>query len=84
MITFKISIHGECHINTYQGRGVGGVGGELRGEGGGGRWGRKGSSFCGTPAEKLKNLQPVACKVMILRLRHHQDSQVAFYIDTKL
>ena len=33
--------------------------------------GRKGSSFCGTPAKKLQNLRPTASKVMILRLRHH-------------
>ena len=46
--------------------------------------GRKGSSFCTTPAKKLQNLRPAAFKVMILRLRHHQDSQVAIYIDTKL
>ena len=39
--------------------------------GGGGR--RKGSSFSGNPAKKLRNL---ASKVIILRLRHHQDSYV--------
>ena len=44
----------------------------------------KGSSFCSTPAKKLKNLPPAASKVMILQLRHLQDSQVAFYIDTRL
>ena len=31
--------------------------------------------FCGTPEKKkVKNLQPLASKVIILRLRHHQDS----------
>ena len=45
---------------------------------------RKGSLFCGTPAKKLQNLRPAASKVMILWLWHHQDSQVAIYIDTKL
>ena len=45
---------------------------------------RKGSSFCVTAARKRQNLRPAACKVMILRLRHHQDSQVAIYINTKL
>ena len=39
-------------------------------------WKAKESSFCGTPAKNSK--------VMILRLRYHQDSQVAIYIDTKL
>ena len=50
-------------------------------------WGggeHKGFSFCGTPAKNLKKLRPAASKVMILWLRHHQDSQVAFYIDNKL
>ena len=41
-------------------------------------------SFCCTPARKLQNLQPAASKNIILRLRHHQDSQVAIYIDLKL
>ena len=36
--------------------------------------GHKGSSFCGTQAKKLKNLQPAASKNIILRLQHHQDS----------
>ena len=47
----------------------------FKGEGGGegGEW-RKGSSFCGTPAKRLQNLRPAATKVIILRLRHHQDS----------
>ena len=54
-----------------------------RGGGSNGR-GCKRSSFCGTPEKKLQNLQHSASKVMIQRLRHHQDSQVAFYIDTKL
>ena len=31
----------------------------------------------------MQNLRPTASKVMILRLRHHQDSQVAIYIDIK-
>ena len=59
---------------------IGGVGVGGRGEGGE----RKGSLFCGTPAKKLQNLRPAASKVMILWLWHHQDSQVAIYIDTKL
>ena len=42
-----------------------------------------GSSFCGTPAKKLQNLRPAACKVITLRLRHHQDSQVAIKIDSR-
>ena len=51
------------------------------GEGGGGN---KGFLFCGTPVKKMQNMQPAASKNMILRLRHHQDSQGAIYIDTKL
>ena len=47
------------------------------------RGGRKGSSFCSTSAKKMQNLRPAASKVMTLRLRHHQDSQVAIYIDIK-
>ena len=46
--------------------------------------GHKGSSFCGTPAKYLQILRPAANKVMILRLWHHQDSQVAIYIDPRL
>ena len=46
--------------------------------------GRKGSSFCGTPGKKWQNLRPVTSKVTILWLQHHQDSQVAIYINTKL
>ena len=34
--------------------------------------------------KKLQNLRLAASKVMILWLRHHQDSQCAFYIDIKL
>ena len=49
-----------------------------RGEGGG-RW-HKRSSFCDTLAKKLQNLLPK----IIWRLRHHQDSQVAIYIHSKL
>ena len=56
---------------------------EGSGEGGGGGVGRKGSLFCDTPAKKLQNLRPAASKVMILRLQHHQDSQVVIYIGTK-
>ena len=48
------------------------------------RGGRKGSSFCGAPAKTLQTLRLEASKVMILRLRYHQDSQVAICIDTKL
>ena len=51
---------------------------------GGGGGGHKGSSFCGTPVKKMQNMQPAASKNMILRLRHHQDSQGAIYIDIKL
>ena len=47
------------------------------------RGGRKGSSFCGTSGKKKQNLRPAASKVIILGLRHHQDSQVAIYIDIK-
>ena len=47
-------------------------------------WGRKGYSCCNTPAKNLQNLRPAASKVMILRLWHDQDSQVAIYIDTQL
>ena len=38
----------------------------------------------GTQAKKLQYLRPAASKVIILRLRHHQDSQVAICIDTKI
>ena len=34
--------------------------------------------------KKKQNLRPVAPKVVILRLRHYQDSQVVVYIDFKL
>ena len=30
--------------------------------------------------KKIENLRPAALKVIILRLRHYQDSQVAIYI----
>ena len=60
-------------IIPEKGKDDGGGGGEL-----------KGSSFWGTPTKKLQNLWPVASKVTILRLRHHQDRQVVIYIDTKL
>ena len=46
--------------------------------------GYKGASFCGTPAKKLQNLRPAATKIIILRLRHHQDSQVVIYINPKI
>ena len=36
------------------------------------------------PQKKKKILRPAASKVMILWLRHHQESQVAFYIDSKI
>ena len=49
----------------------------------GGGGGRKGSSFCGIPTKELQSLRPAASKVMILWLWHHQDSQVAIYIDAK-
>ena len=48
------------------------------------RGGRKGYSFCGAPAKKWQNLRPAASKIIILGLRHHQDSQAVIYIDTKL
>ena len=32
----------------------------------------------------LQILRPAASEVVILRLRHHQDNQVAIYIDLKL
>ena len=48
------------------------------------RWRHKGSSFFSTPTEKLQNLQPAASKVIVLRLQHHQDSQVVIYIDPTL
>ena len=47
------------------------------------RGGRKGSSFCSKKKKKMQNLRPAASKVIILGLRHHQDSQVAIYIDIK-
>ena len=44
-----------------------------------------GSSFYGTSEKKKKqNLRSVAPKVVILRLRHYQDSQIVVYIDFKL
>ena len=46
--------------------------------------GHKGSSFCGSPAKKLQHLRPAPSKVIILRLRHHQESQVVTYINPKL
>ena len=46
--------------------------------------GHKGSSLSSTPAIKMQNLQPPASKNIILQLRHHQDSQVAVYINPKL
>ena len=58
--------------------------GSEEGGWGGGGVGRKGSLLCDTPAKKLQNLRPAASKVMILRLQHHQDSQVVIYIDAKL
>ena len=50
----------------------------------GGEAGRKGSSFCSTSTKKMENLRPAAPKVIILRLRHYQDSQVVIYIACKL
>ena len=50
---------------------------------GGGGEGHKGPSFCGTPAKKLQNLRPVESYIKILRLRHHQESQVAIKIDSR-
>ena len=49
------------------------------GGGEGGVWYKR-SLFCDTPEKNLQNLLPAASKVIILRLRHHQDSQVATYI----
>ena len=34
--------------------------------------------------KKLQTLRPAASKVIILQLRHHQDSQVTIYIDPNL
>ena len=56
----------------------------LTNGGGVGVGGGKRSLCWGTPAKTLQNLQPVASKVMILRLWHHQDSQATIYIDTRL
>ena len=46
--------------------------------------GHKGFSFCKTAAKKSQNMRPAACRVIILRLRHHQNRQVAIYIDPRL
>ena len=46
--------------------------------------GHKEYLFCSTPAKKLQKLRPAASKNLILRLRPHQDSQAAVYIDLKL
>ena len=73
LLVSSVILSGVWLYYSWKGEGWWGGGGEL-----------KGSSFWGTPTKKLQNLWPVASKVTILRLRHHQDRQVVIYIDTKL
>ena len=46
--------------------------------------GHKAPSFCGNPVKNLLNFQHAACKVILLTLCYHQDSQVVIYINQKL
>ena len=46
--------------------------------------GHKASSLCGNLVKNLQNFQHAACKVILLTLCHHQDSQVVIYIDHRL